>query len=236
MKPGFFAPIVGLLLAVAPFAFGPHRSRTLLVPKAQGTEARVTLEIPFGGPIQVDGKLSPGEWDDAGSMYIEVLPGWRVRLLYKHDARNLYFAFLNLERGHERRFPELLIDPQNLKTDSWQPSEWWLHSSYNLCEGNGEFNVYERNRVFQCAKEKRGWSANHFPLGRGDAMEVEVSFAKLGLPSADGTRFALAIDLTDTQANWAFWPAGAQLEHPRTWGEAVLQGKRKPKKAERSPD
>ena len=221
----------GLALIAVLCAVPPHWSQPLLNAQKQASANHATLAIPFGRVIRIDGKISPGEWDDAASTDIEIAAEWRVRVLYKHDDQDLYFAFLNLEHGNKRRFPELLIDPRNLKGESWQPSEWWLHSSFNLCEGNGQFNVYERNGVFQCAKDEPGWSANHFPLARGDAMEVEVSFAKLGLSSADGTRFGLALDLTDTQTNWTFWPAGAQLEHPRTWGEAVLQRDRKSKKA-----
>jgi hypothetical protein len=179
--------------------------------------------VPVGRSITVDGKLAPGEWSDAASMSIEVSPGWRVRLLFKHDAANLYFAFIHLVRGKEMRFPELLLDPRQQRSDSWQPGEWWLHSSFNLCEGNGNYNVYNRNGIFQCAKTKDGWSANHFPLGPDGVMEIEVSLAKLGLKSAHGARLGFSIDLTDTQKNWVFWPVGAQLARPSTWGQAILQ-------------
>lgn len=121
------------------------------------------------------------------------------------------------------RFPELLLDPRERRSESWQPGEWWLHSSFNLCEGNGEYNVYDRSGVFQCAKTKPGWSANHFPLASGSAMEIRISLAKLGLSSASGTRFGASIDLTDTQKYWVFWPAGAQLARPSTWGEAIFK-------------
>lgn len=156
-------------------------------------------------------------------MFIEAAPGWRVRVLFKHDAMNLYFAFTHLTRGKEMRFPELLLDPGEQRSNAWQPGEWWLHSSFNLCEGNGEYNVYNRKGAFQCAKTKEGWSANHFPLTSRNVMEIQLSLAKLGLKSAHGTRLGLSIDLTDTQKSWRFWPADAQLAHPSTWGEAILQ-------------
>lgn len=184
---------------------------------------RQQIVIPPGRPITVDGKLTPREWSDATSMIIKVAPGWRVHVLLKHDATNLYFAFIHLTRGKEMRFPELLLDAREQRSDSWRSGEWWLHSSFNLCEGNGAYNVYNRSGVFQCAKTKEAWSANHFPLAPGGVMEIQVSFAKLGLKSGKGTRFGFSIDLTDTQKNWVFWPSHSQLAHPGTWGEAVLQ-------------
>ncbi len=193
------------------------------LPLAAHGSAAVEIIIPAGRPVTVDGKLSPLEWSDAASKFIDVAPGWRVRVLFKHDASNLYFAFIHLTRGTEMRFPELLLDPREQQSNSWQPGEWWLHSSFNLCEGDGEYNVYDRNGVFQCAKTKQGWSANHFPLAPGGVMEIQVSLAKLALTSAHGARLGFSIDLTDTQKNWTFWPAGAQLAHPKTWGKAILQ-------------
>lgn len=182
-----------------------------------------TLLIPAGRSIMVDGRLVPGEWSDASSLSIQVAPGWRVRVLFKHDAANLYFTFVNLVRGDEMRFPELLLDPREQRSESWQRGEWWLHSSFNLCEGDGEYNVYDRNGAFQCAKTKPGWSANHFPLAAGGAMEIRISLAKLGLSSAPGTHFGASIDLTDTQKHWVLWPDGAQLARPSTWTEAILK-------------
>ena len=171
----------------------------------------------------VGGRFVPGEWSDAASIFVKVAPGWRVRVLFKHDASNLYFAFIHLTRGKDMRFPELLLDPRGQRGDSWQQGEWWLHSSFNLCEGNGEYNLYNRNGVFACAKTKPGWSANHFPLAPGGVMEIQLSLAKLGLTSAHGAHLGFSMDLTDTQKNWTFWPAGAQLAHPKTWGKAILQ-------------
>ncbi len=181
------------------------------------------LRVPGGSGVVINGELGPGEWSDAKSINIEVEPGWKVTILFKHDSRNLYFAFEGLVRGQDRRFPELLIDPQGTRSKTWRRGEWWLHSSFNLCEGNGDFNVYERRGVFQCSQEKTGWSANHFPLTAAAVMEMQISLAMLDLTPKKGTNFGLAIDLTDTQEHWTFWPTNAHLAHPNTWGKAVLE-------------
>jgi hypothetical protein len=223
-----------LLALIAPFILGKRASPYLgvllttlyLLPLAVAAgecPARRQIIIPVGRSITIDGKTVAHEWSDAASMFIQVAPGWRVRVLFKHDAANLYFAFTHLMRGKEMRFPELLLDPSEQRSDSWRPGEWWLHSSFNLCEANGAYNVYGRDSVFQCAKTKAEWSANHFPLAPNEDMEIQISFAKVGLKFRKGSRFGFAIDLTDTQKNWVFWPTHAQLAHPNTWGEAVLR-------------
>lgn len=98
--------------------------------------------------------------------------------------------------------------------------QWWLHASYNLCEGDGEFNVYNRDGVFQCAKQKPGWKANTFPLKQKEPMEIRISLSKLNLVPC--RRFGLAFDVTDTQSHWDFWPITARLESPATWAECEL--------------
>jgi hypothetical protein len=139
------------------------------------------LRVPGGSGVVINGQLGPGEWSDAKSISIEVEPGWKVTILFKYDSRNLYFAFEGLVRDQDKRFPELLIDPQRMRSKTWRRGEWWLHSSFNLCEGNGDFNVYERRGVFQCSQEKTGWSANHFPLPAAAVMEMQISLAMLDL-------------------------------------------------------
>jgi hypothetical protein len=151
---------------------------------------------------------------------INVAAGWIVRVRCSHDGRELTCRIDNLRKAGAERFPELMVDPQDERTSRWRKGQWWLHSSYNLCEGNGEFNAYKRDGVFQCAQEKPGWKANHFPLKEGEPMEIRVTLAKLGL--ATGRRFGLAFDVTDTQSHWSFWPTKANLASPASWAQAEL--------------
>jgi hypothetical protein len=151
---------------------------------------------------------------------INVATGWLVRIRCSHDRRELTCRIDNLAAAGVERFPELMVDPQDEGTRRWRKGQWWLHSSYNLCEGNGEFNVYERDGVFQCSQEKPGWNANHFPLKQGEAMVIHITLSKLGL--APGRRFRLAFDVTDTQSHWSFWPTNAKLASPATWAQAEL--------------
>jgi hypothetical protein len=183
--------------------------------------------IPSGSPITVDGKASVNEWGDSKFAVLPVARNWTVRVRFKHDAKNLYFAFEGVKRGTEQLFPEILIDPQNRKSDGWEQGEWWLHVSYNLCEGNGAPNVYTKNGVFQCSHTKPGWAANNPPRPDTNVVEVRVSFAKLGLNARTGARLGIAFNVTnatgDENQRWFFWPRGARLESPKSWGVAVLE-------------
>jgi len=149
---------------------------------------------------------------------VPIRTGWNAEFHCNHDDRELICVIANLKHGKEERYPELLIEPQNRGSSNWQRGQWWLHSSYNLCEGNGEFNVYVRNATLQCTKTKPGWRANHFPLSGDDVMTIHASLSKIGL--RPGHRFGFAVDVNDTQSEWHFWPSGASLKSPATWGVA----------------
>jgi hypothetical protein len=182
------------------------------------------LEIPYGRAVKVDGVLSAGEWDDAAPVDIAVSSDWVVRVLVKHDASNLYFAFTHLRHSGAERYPEVLLDPASARGSAWRPGQLWFHSSYNLCEGDGAFNLYNRGGVFLCAKAKSGWEGNHAPLSGDGVMEIRIALSRLTPPPRAGQVFGLALDVTDTQKSWAFWPTDAELARPSSWGAAVLVG------------
>ncbi len=189
---------------------------------AQLSETR----IPNGAGVVVDGKLTPGEWDYAASAQIRVQPDWNIQVRFRHDDKNLYFLFQGIKRGKERLYPEIFLDPQNLRSLQWQQGQWWFHVSYNLCEGNGEPNVYTRNGVLQCAHQKDGWEANNPPGPNTEAVEVRISFAKLGIQPRSGLRFGLALAVTnatgDRAQKWFFWPETAKVSWPASWEQVVL--------------
>ena len=185
------------------------------------------IRIPRGRAIVVDGVKSPAEWDDASMTQFSVAPGWNVRVFAKHDAENLYFDFEGVTHAGSRLFPEILLDPRYTQSAAWQKGQWWLHVSNNLCEGNGAPNNYEVKGKFQCAHRKPGWNANNAPDASTELIEVKISFAKLGVPFSNGMRVGLAFDMTDAtgkadQKSY-FWPAGAKIDSPKTWGIAVVE-------------
>jgi len=154
---------------------------------------------------------------------IAVKPGWMVRVFYKHDAANLYFAFEGLKHGGEERYPEVLIASRKQERNSWEPGVLWFHASYNLCEANGEYGVYYRDTIFQCSRAKPGWSANLFPLAQNQAVEFQISLSKLNANINPESLVRIAFDVTDTRKKWDLWPPGANLQKADTWGEAFIK-------------
>lgn len=181
--------------------------------------AQDELVFPKGKAVTVDGRLAVGEWEDAEWALINLPDRRQVRVAYKHDAENLYVLFFELP---ENVFPEVLIDAQNQKTDQWTIGQFWLHASANDCEGQGEYNVYRKDGQFLCAKEKDGWEANNWPLPEKH-IEIRISLAKLGLKTKHKQPIGVAFNVTNTKDMWAFMPANAKLETPRTWATAKLK-------------
>lgn len=109
----------------------------------------------------------------------------------------------------------------------WQKGQWWLHVCNNLCESNGAPSVYEKNGKFRCAHRKPGWDGNNPPDDHTELIEIKISFAKLGMEYAPGMKIGLAFDAADASGKADqkayFWPAGAKIDSPKTWGVAVVE-------------
>jgi hypothetical protein len=184
------------------------------------------LTVPRGSAPQINGVFRSEEWSGAAHVSIDVEAGWEVTVFLKHDDENLYLAFRGVEHGGKRLFPEMLIDPEARRGTEWSPGQMWLHVADNLCEGNGEYNVYEHHGVFQCAHTKRGWEANNPPENR-DVIEVRISFAKMGISEPVGRAVGLALDVTDETGTarqiFKYWPETAQIARPSTWGTAIFE-------------
>ncbi len=84
--------------------------------------ARPLIKIPLGSPTNIDGALKPGEWRGAADVAIHE-PGWTAKVLLKHDAQNLYFAFDGVEHAGKRMFPEIMLDPERRAREKWSPGQ-----------------------------------------------------------------------------------------------------------------
>jgi hypothetical protein len=184
------------------------------------------LTVPRGSASQINGPFRSEEWSGAAHVSIDVEAGWEVTVFLKHDAEDLYLAFRGVAHGGKRFFPEMLIDPEARRGTEWSPGQMWLHVSDNLCEGNGEYNVYEHHGVFQCAHTKSGWEANNPPENR-EVIEVRISFAKMGISEPVGRAVGLALDVTDATGTarqiFRYWPETARIARPSTWGTAIFE-------------
>ena len=202
---------LGWIFALASLACGS--------PMQAGAPRRVSealpqrIEIPRGVAPSINGNLSAGEWVDAGSVRIDVAPGWTVQIFFKHTESSLYFAFSPLT-GAKEFYPEVVLDTRSDRTSRWDEDVWWFHASYSDCEGRGHFNDWN------CTPTKPGWNANNYPLRDPGTIEMQISCEKLGLAKATG-KLGIALALA-ADNEWLPWPAGALEKKPSTWGEAVL--------------
>jgi hypothetical protein len=49
---------------------------------------------------------------------------------------------------------------------------------------------------------------------RDGVMEIRIALARLGPLRRAGQMFGLALDVTDTQTSWAFWPRASEIARP----------------------
>ena len=169
-------------------------------------------KIPVGKSVTIDGKAEKNEWADAKFVKIKVKEDWEIKVFFKQDGKNLYFRFSNLKIGENQElYPEVLIDTKNDKSQDWKEDDWWFHTSYSNCEGQGLFNNYKT-----CKKgTKKGWNGNNFPIMIGGDVEMSISKELIGVKAGDV--IGMAFDATDTQKKWFYYPEGGKLQSPKTW-------------------
>jgi len=186
-----------------------------------------TLRIPAGQPVVVDGVLGDADWKRSAKAVIDAGPDWKILVRGKHDAKNLYLVFTGVKHGEQRLFPEVLVDTTSRRPRKWERGVFWFHLSNNLCEGDGEHDVYQRNGVFQCAHTKPGWDGNNSPAKDSDVVEVRISFDKLRIAYHSGLKLGLSLEVTnasgDASQTWSFWLRSATLNDPSTWALVVLE-------------
>lgn len=177
------------------------------------------ISIKQGIAPIINGVISPGEWDDANTVQINVELGWTVQVYYKRDESNIYVAFENLTHDTRVRYPEVLLDMNNDKTVSWKSDDLWFHVSYNICEGAGQYDVWA-----SCTRTKSDWAANIFPLThQPGTVEMKISYAKLGLDSITDKTIGIAFDVNDgNSSRYSLFPSTASIGIPSSWGTAVL--------------
>lgn len=181
----------------------------------------VTL-IPYGNPVVIDGEIHSNEWNGADSVMIDILGGTKqVKVLYKHDSTNFYFAFLGNLESVNARYPEVLFDVNNDKGTSWDVDDWWFHVSATDCEYQGQASNYD-----SCMAVRPHWKAEpNFAAGppNTDTVEIQIPFSTIGLDILITDTFGLAFDVTNTFSAWEYWPFNAQIGNPSTWANAVFE-------------
>jgi hypothetical protein len=176
------------------------------------------IVIKNGNSIKVDGILSPNEWTDADSMIININSNWVSNIYYKHDNKNLLFAFSNLEQvsGNAHQI-DILFDKLNNKSSKWDADDLWLHSSHSDCEAIGGYYIWSG-----CTSTKPDWAANNLPFVNGnDNIEFQISISKIDNKIFEDT---LGFSMVLSGERDTYWPGNAKIDNPSTWGLISFSG------------
>ena len=179
-----------------------------------------TTNLILGGPINLDGTISSGEWADADSIEIICPVSQPIKVYYKHDGENFLAAFVlhNIEVD-EYKIPEVLFDTHNDKSVGWLPDDWWFHISAQDCEAQGEFDLFNN-----CAIVQPDWfGVPNFGFGSAppiDTIELLIPWEKLNLQMGDTIGFAFNFWISDELR--LYWPNNATIESPATWGTVII--------------
>jgi hypothetical protein len=180
-----------------------------------------TLAIPYHpAPVSVDGNLQASEWAGARQVYIRLSAEDSIAVLMKHDMAALYLAFSGNLESANALFPEVLLDPQLSRGNSWVDGQWWLHVSATDCEHNGAYGIYTNCKLVQ-----PGWEAGpNFSSGppATDTVELRIPFNTIGFNPMTQDTMGFALLATNTVSIWRAWPAAADRNIPATWCPAVL--------------
>lgn len=177
--------------------------------------------IPAGAAPQLDGRFTPGEWDDAARQAITLNGGIKIQVYTKHDAANLYAAFDGLDQGEAALFPELLLDTGFDSNLIWNEDDFWFHVSTNLCQGSGPDALWQ-----QCGAPV-GWQATDFSQSLS-TIEMQIPYDRVGLRSGTNQPIAIGwavMQLTpDDEEARTFWPETAVFDQPATWAVGTAVG------------
>lgn len=191
------------------------------------------LIIPNTGISPVlDGIQSPGEWDDAVQIDIEVNPGWVIPVLLQVGDNALHAAFTNIAGPNDENrvnaatnstlFPELFFDTTADDTSAWNSDNHWFHTSFQDCYGNGTWRIVNRCDFFG-----NSWDGTNWPLAPGQTViEIQIDFSVLGL--APGQAHVVNFFATVTSSLlgdfvYKSWPDTAEAAITSTWQRAILE-------------
>jgi hypothetical protein len=181
------------------------------------------LQIPFGVAPVVDGVFDAVEWGGAAKIeFVAAAGAVHVRIHLIHDGNRLYVAFEYVENpGGQLVIPEILLDPNDGKVATWQADDWWFHVSAQDCDAQGGVDNYTR-----CGITRPLWSGmpNFAPDPYSvplPAIEVQIPLSMV--PLSTGVVFGLSLTVNSWPGDTrGYWPEGAKIESPATWGEAIL--------------
>lgn len=181
------------------------------------------IEIPFGNSVVINGEIEPLEWVDSDTIILNGSSSNEVSVIYKHDSKNIFFAFLgNLQSNN--RMPEILFDIDDDKNSSWKSDDWWFHVSATDCEYQGEYGNYQN-----CQLKRPNWLAEPNmmpgpnPSSFVDTIEIAIPFSTLNIDINTIGTIGISVCVTNLFSSWSHWPENSNRNIPETWGSASFE-------------
>jgi len=208
-----FCPVVvlGALLSVVVGLAGCASSPRLRLDPSRA-------EFPYGGPVDVDGRVDTAEWAAARRIEVDLPEGRRVEIFVQRDREHFQFAFVGLDGAAVRAVqPEVLLDLWGNRASTWDTNDWWIRIGLDDCWARGGWGEGD------CAQVLTGLEATNFPLAPGQAIEVTAEFREMEFDENYDALIGLAFRFVDDRGvPVAVWPLRAEVEDPSTWAPVSL--------------
>lgn len=169
-----------------------------------------TIFIAYGTPADVDGVISPGEWDDASYVELTSISG---RVYIKYTDTHFFVAFTD-SYGYYMS-TGIYFDMLNFGGPAPQVHDIWLHGSA------AAFEFYGTGSSWQMVTPS-GWD-----YVSNTANEFSIPFSKLGLVPGSTINMGILFSFLDwsTTHNEITWPVGGfpNCSNPESWGTGIMQ-------------
>jgi hypothetical protein len=176
--------------------------------------AQEMITPPYCHPVQ-DGVISPGEYSIATPLDITIQTNRRVKVLMGYDETAFYFAFYNNLESSNVIYPEVLIDVENEKGNTWDNNDWWFHVGAEDCFYTGQYGIFNN-----CQLNPPDWAAvPNIIVGNEttDTVEIKIPFSKIAYTPHIPDTLGIAFVATNNSNIHKFWPTTADTVSPSTW-------------------
>jgi hypothetical protein len=173
--------------------------------------AAESTPVAMGRNPVFDGKIEPGEWDDATMVVLKNLdnPDDSAYGYIKQNDSYLWVAFMVPD---DVNGIAMLIDENNDKGTMLDDDDFGLMSG----AGGG---MSEYAGTSWSWREASGWEAMADTTGDGWTAEYKIGFPKLGLSAGTAHDIGATLGAWNTSGGaYLVWPSGRITDNPSTWG------------------
>lgn len=179
--------------------------------------------IKAGKSIVYDGIPGKEEWADATTFSLKQSKFADVKVLVKHDGKNLLLAYVNdIKKDSIYLLPEFFIDTKYDQGKIWSEDDYWFHVSAQDC-----YSIGKREDYTHCRVEGEGWKAMpNYPFGDSykkiESFEIMVPFEFLRIKP--GQKIGLCLSLSIYPGEHRInYPESADEDVPSTWMKVTIK-------------